>query len=126
MWKKNHKAIIRLRNAFATTGVLQEHVDATNEQLDIYTKAFDSLVLENDRIDVSMAQMRDAVHKIEPMIEKIHADATEETSLSTDQITAMSASMSRVAIISGSLTILVGMALSFSSAVPSPAPSIQQ
>jgi len=111
--ENTHKAIAKLRSAFETAGILQEHVEATNEQLDLYKKAFDGLVTENDRIEAATAQMRDAVHKIEPLIEEIHLKASKDTQSSTNQITSLSASMSRLAIMAGITTLLFGMVLSF-------------
>jgi methyl-accepting chemotaxis protein len=108
-----HKAIAKLHTSIKDAGILQEHVEATNKQLDLYQKAFDGLVAENDRIESAMALMRNAVHKIEPLIEEIHIKASKDTQSSTQQITSQSASMSRLAIIAGIITLLIGMALSF-------------
>ncbi|MEN8257091.1 MAG: methyl-accepting chemotaxis protein [Thermodesulfobacteriota bacterium] len=111
--EKTHKAIAKLRTTIEKAGILPEHVNATNAQLDVYQKAFDGLVAQKDQIKSATARMREAVHKIEPIIDNVHNVAAEETLISTNQITKMSTSLSRVAITSGAVTLLVGIMFSF-------------
>lgn len=73
--KKLHAAVAALYDAFANAGVLPEHVDDIKAQLDEYTNKFNSLVAAHDAMAAASTLMLDAVHKIEPLVDKIHEES---------------------------------------------------
>jgi len=109
---KTRAAVEELRTAFANAGILQKHVDATNEQLDKYLAAFNALVAEYETIARATEEMRAAVHKIEPLAEKIHEQASAEIEAASNAMTAKTKSLSRRALTAGGFAIVIGLALS--------------
>jgi methyl-accepting chemotaxis protein len=108
-----HSAIKILRTAFEKAGVDQEHVDATRAQLNSYQLSFDKLVKEQANIEVDAVAMRDAIHKTEPLLKKFHEETIQQTQTSTSDIISMANSMARWAIITGVITMLVGLVIGY-------------
>ncbi len=69
----------KLTEAFKTAGVLDEHVQDVTRQITDYREAFDALVAEDANITSLTATLRAAVHEIEPIVEQIHQQATDES-----------------------------------------------
>ncbi|MBU0485156.1 MAG: chemotaxis protein [Proteobacteria bacterium] len=108
-----HAAINKLKNAFVMAKVLPEHIAATNQELGAYQKAFDTMVEADREIVKTTEEMRQAVHNIEPLVEKLHANAMTRTEEVTVETTNSSAKLSRLALTVGGLTILIAMILAF-------------
>jgi len=82
--KSTHKSVENLVKAFETAGVLPEHIDDMKSLAHDYSQAFSALVAEDARIVSAVATMREAVHKIEPLVETTHSAAMEAASTKTE------------------------------------------
>ena len=111
--KATHNSVSKLLEAFKKAGVLQEHIDDAEIDLNAYKAAFDALVAEDNEITDLNAGMRDAVHKIEPLVEELHKMATEAAIFKTKTTTAEAQSLGKVAIGVGIGAILLGIFLAF-------------
>jgi len=106
-----HQSVNNLVNAFETAGVLQGHIDGIKSLANAYTKAFDALVTEDGRIASATATMRDAVHRIEPLVEQVAADATEAAGTRTDSTISYANSLAVTAASIAIAAIVIGIVL---------------
>nr|MBF0222909.1 hypothetical protein [Desulfobulbaceae bacterium] len=108
-----HEAVAELRDRFANSGILQEHIDTTVAALEAYQVAFDMMIAEYAVMEKATTVMRDTVHQIEPVVAKIIAESTQATDSSTIEISSRAKNLSRLAAIAGAITFLIGLILAF-------------
>ncbi|MFA5903624.1 MAG: methyl-accepting chemotaxis protein [Desulfobacula sp.] len=111
--KKTHDSINNILNAVANSDVLKEHKDKVATILSNYKKTFDGLVEEKQRNLILVSKMREAVHKIEPMVEKLHEKTEKEGDEKIVTIIAHAKRLSRVAIGAGFCAVVAGILLAF-------------
>ncbi|MEW6428127.1 MAG: methyl-accepting chemotaxis protein [Thermodesulfobacteriota bacterium] len=70
--EKTHAAVDALLAAATGAGIAEKHLSAISEELAAYRAAFDGLVAENGHLAETMGQMKEAVHRIEPIVEELH------------------------------------------------------
>ncbi len=68
---KVDKLISKLKGMYAKNGLDKDLVDTAIPMLNEYLKSFNQLVAENGKIKDLTAQMRSAVHQIEPIVAKV-------------------------------------------------------
>ncbi|MCP3942722.1 MAG: hypothetical protein GY710_14705 [Desulfobacteraceae bacterium] len=112
-FKKTQDSLNNLLNAATNAGLLQEHIDAIKSVLGSYKIAFEGLVAEKRKNIILTSKMRDAVHKIEPMVETLHN--TTETAGDQKIVTtiAQTKRMAKIAIGTGFFAIIIGILLAF-------------
>ena len=109
---KNHKAIAKLVKGFAEAGINDKYVKEISAKAKEYKAAFDALVAGDQEIGKLTAQMRDAIHKVEPAVVKIEeiAHDTIATAISTTQNKATTLNI--FALLAGVLAAVIGFILS--------------
>ncbi len=105
------KSANNLIKAFEDAGVLKEHLDDVVSQVNDYKRAFNGLVAKDGEIAELTATMRDAVHKIEPLIEKVAAAAMESATAKTESTVARAGSLSLIALSIAICAVLAGVVL---------------
>ncbi|HEY3322802.1 MAG TPA: methyl-accepting chemotaxis protein [Planctomycetota bacterium] len=60
------------------TGLLPEHVKSINDLLERYSTAFMTIVAEDAKARKALKQMRDAIHTVEPLVDRIEHEASEK------------------------------------------------
>ncbi len=110
--KKTHKAIGTLVSAFENAGVTREHIDEAADDLAAYRKAFDELVAEDKRIGEFTAAMREAVHRIEPLVTSLHVEAVETAGAKKKAEMERADTRSMAALYASMVIILAGILLS--------------
>ena len=111
--QETQAAVARLKEAFATAGIAQEHVEVANVQLDAYQKAFDAMVGQDAAIAKAKAGMAAVADRIKPLIRAIAQESTQVGGEVTTQIIARARSLAGVAIAASLCTIVLAIALGF-------------
>ena len=106
-------SINNLLNAMEKTEILKEHVDAVKTNLDKYKIAFESLVEEKQKNIVLTSKMREAVHKIEPMVETLHNNTETEGDQKIVTTIIKTKRMATLAMSIGIGALLIGVLLAF-------------
>ncbi|WP_207264615.1 methyl-accepting chemotaxis protein [Desulfovibrio sp. Huiquan2017] len=75
--KKTHASVGKLVDAFKNSDASPEFIEEAVKTGSAYKTAFDALVAEDATITTLIASMQEAVHAIEPVVEKIATDAKE-------------------------------------------------
>jgi methyl-accepting chemotaxis protein len=109
--KKTHDSIDKLLSTTTNASVLQEHIDAINGVVKAYRTSFDLMVKEDEKIKALTDAMRATVHKIEPAVEALHNKAGEASTIAIASITQKNKYLSKVAIGTGIVAIIIGMFL---------------
>ncbi|MBI5095621.1 MAG: methyl-accepting chemotaxis protein [Candidatus Hydrogenedentes bacterium] len=113
--KLAHNEADSLLAAFRGAGLAESQVQEAEALTKAYLTGFDALVDEDERIAASTASLREAVHRIEPLVEKIHQDAiaqaTSRSQAVADSATAQAASALRLGIGAALMALLVSVLL---------------
>ncbi len=107
--KKTHIALINLVDAFKKTDVEKVHVENTEIKVNQYKNAFDALVEENKKIVGFKAKMRESVHKIEPIVEKLRTDALASANARLQTTEDAAKRLSGIALSTGAIALLIGL-----------------
>ena len=107
-----HQTISELQEILEGSGILEEHVTIIENNLDAYKDTFDDLVATDKDIVSLTANMREAVHKIEPEVELLHNTAMDRASANTKAIETRAAVYGTRAIGLGIAALLLGMLFS--------------
>ncbi len=111
--EKTHASLNKLVKAFTNSTASMQYVEEAKQMTSAYRKSFDALVAEDNNITAVTAQMRNAVHAIEPVVIKIAKDA-QALAVSKAQATEEQAgSLSSIAIIVGLGAIIMGVCIAF-------------
>ena len=101
-----------LIDAFENSKAHQEHLDDITEDMKKYRDTFNALVMENRNITLYIEEMRDAIHSIEPELEKI-ANFTEKAQLSQSLAIDSSVQISMImALLIGLAALIIGPIIS--------------
>ena len=106
--KATHQAIEKLLSTFSNSGILQEHIQDIQKDLEAYKNGFNKLVAEDIKIKEYVAQLRDAVHEIEDKVEPLVIEAQKEAQVIVVTTEENVYSMSLWAIMIGLLSIIIG------------------
>ena len=109
--QSTHKSVENLVKAFETAGVLQEHIDDMKSLANDYTEAFTALVAEDARIVTAIATMREAVHKIEPLVEATQSAAMQAASTKTESTITHANSLAVTAVSIAIAALVIGVAV---------------
>jgi methyl-accepting chemotaxis protein len=74
--KATHKAIALLKNRAENSAIAREYSAAIGGFLGSYQHAFDALVALDDEVVTLIASMREAIHKVEPLVQEIKNTST--------------------------------------------------
>lgn len=109
--KKTHAALEKLQRAFDDSGVSEEYVDNAAQMIAKYKEAFDALVAEDGTIKATIARMREAVHAIEPVVDKIALEASTLAQTKAEATESDAGTMSAIAISIGLGAIVFGVVI---------------
>ncbi|WP_419787189.1 methyl-accepting chemotaxis protein [Pseudodesulfovibrio sp.] len=96
--KKTHASVDKLVDAFKNSDASPEFIEEAVKVGNAYKSAFDALVAEDATITNLIASMREAVHAIEPVVDKIAADAKEMTYANAQEVSNHADYLSLIAI----------------------------
>jgi methyl-accepting chemotaxis protein len=82
--KATHETIEKLQRTLRSAGMLQEDLSTVETSLNGYKTGFDSLVAEDLRIASITEVMRNAVHKIEPLVDELHDSISQSVAGKTE------------------------------------------
>jgi methyl-accepting chemotaxis protein len=97
--KKTHASLNKLIDAFKNSDVSPEFIEEAVKAGTAYETAFDALVAEDSTIKTLIASMREAVHAIEPAVDKIATDAKEMAKTNALEVSDNADNMSLTAIV---------------------------
>lgn len=103
----------KLVTALRAAGVVAEHVEEFETGVADYLNNFYALVSEDKKITAANAAMRDAVHKIEPAVEELHASGIEMARAEEMTTVATANRMSGLAIMTGIIGAICGAVIAF-------------
>ncbi len=107
--KKTHAALEKLYTAFENSDADREHVTDTARIIKEYKGAFDALVAEDAHIKKTIATMREAVHAIEPVVDKIATDAEVLAKAKAESVATYATTMGMTAVTFGLTAIISGI-----------------
>jgi methyl-accepting chemotaxis protein len=96
--KATHDGVARLLEAIKISGVTPETVRRFENKLSTYKASFDALVGEDKKIITLTENMRTAVHKIEPEVDRLYAKAMEDLAAKTQKTTEQAHHLAAIAI----------------------------
>ncbi|MBU1641312.1 MAG: hypothetical protein KKG53_12625 [Proteobacteria bacterium] len=106
-----NKTADALLAAFTSAGIAPEHVSENTALIKTYKTAFNDLVAEDKIITGKIAAMRDAVHKVDPLVDKIIEESNTLATTNLKETTSHSTALSFFAICIGALALILGSAL---------------
>ncbi len=106
--KATHNAVNTLLEAFKNSGILQEHIQDIQKDLDEYKNGFDKLVAEDKIIAEDIKHLRSAVHEIEGKVKPLVVGAEKGAEKITTSTENQAQSMNNLAIVIGVLALIVG------------------
>jgi methyl-accepting chemotaxis protein len=120
--KQTLEAVSKLKQAFAQAGILQEHVDAANTQLDAYQQAFTAMVAQDAVIAKTKEAMAEVAGRIDSAIKGIAKETATVEVESAAQINSRARFLAGIAIAASGITILlaIGMAIALVRAICGP------
>ncbi len=110
---KVHKGVDALRTAFAESGVGPESRAEVDLALDQYLTDFDALVAQDQNIQGLVADMRAAVHAIEPVVAATLAKADEAGALAATRNSNLATRMAMASRLVALAALIVGIAFAF-------------
>ena len=111
--KKTHAALNNLVNTFKNAGVEKEYVKDVEKLVKVYKDSFDALVEEDSMILAIKAEMRETVHKIEPMVAQLSELSTKQAEAKIKSVESSASKNATRAVIIGVLAIVVGIGVAF-------------
>jgi len=111
--RATHTAVENLFRHFRDSDALKKYVSDVEKELSAYKDAFDKLTDQDKKIRVLTENMRQAVHKIEPLAEDIHKQAGDAAELKTADTNRMANLYSNWAIVIGLAAIVFGIILAY-------------
>ncbi len=116
------EAVSKLKQAFAQAGILQEHVDAANTQLDAYQQAFTAMVAQDAVIVKAKEEMAEVAGRIDSAIKGIAQETATVEAEAAVQINSRARFLAGIAIAASGITILlaIGMAIALVRAICGP------
>ena len=72
--RQTREAVEAMISAFQQSGILQEHIDDLEKDLDVYLKDFNALVAENKQIAENSEKLQNAADNIQPLVAEIMDD----------------------------------------------------
>ncbi len=111
--KATRNAIKKLLKTFKMHDVAQKHISDVEADLNTYRAAFDALAAENNKITDLTANMRDAVHKIEPAIKTLYKMAAKSAMLRRETTEARANLLVNAAIGIGIGALILGIFIAF-------------
>jgi len=109
---KTHSSIDKLEAAVESSDISKGHTIKAKATTKAYRQAFDALVAEDAKIATLTATMRDTVHEIEPLTERIHKEATATATLKKEESISHANSLARIARIIVGIAVISGFGLS--------------
>lgn len=109
--KQTRASVEKLRTAVNQGGILQEHIDDVNTDLDSYQQSFDLLVAEDKKIATLTQVMRTTIHKVEPAVEALQLESKKASDITIASISQKSRSLAKVAMGTGVVAIVLGIVL---------------
>jgi len=107
--KKTHAALEKLYAAFESSEADEEHIVDAARIVKEYKTAFDALVAEDEHIKETIAKMREAVHGIEPVVDKIAVDANALALAKAESVESNATAMGMTAMLVGLVAIVAGV-----------------
>jgi methyl-accepting chemotaxis protein len=111
--KQTGEAVAKLKGAFAQAGILQEHVDAANTELDTYQKAFTAMVGLDASVNKITAAIAEIVGRIDTGIIGIAQGTATVQAEAASQINTRAQFLANIAIAASLITILLAIGLGF-------------
>ncbi len=111
--RATHTAVENLFRHFKESDGLKKYVSDVEKELSAYKDAFDKLTDQDKKISVLTENMRQAVHKIEPLTEDIHKQAGDAADLKTADTNRMANLYTIWAIIIGLAAIAFGVIIAY-------------
>ncbi len=111
---KTRNMVAALLQAFVDAGVADEHREEIVSIAGNYQVAFDALVAEDEQIGTLIATMRDAVRRIEPLVEGIETTAEAQVRLGASETTDDAHFYSSVSYYAAGGVFVFGLVLAFS------------
>ncbi|PLX48881.1 MAG: hypothetical protein C0613_09405, partial [Desulfobulbaceae bacterium] len=106
-------ALAALDTAFVAANLPREQVRAVQTGIAEYRQGFEALVAEDQQITSLVARMRDAVHAVEPDVDKVVDLADKLATHHLEQIHARADSLSRTVLLISVAALLVGVILAY-------------
>ena len=107
--KKTHEAVAELLAAFEGSGAAPQFVEEAKQLGDTYLRTFDALVAEDATIAAVTERMRQAVHAIEPVVNKIAAEAEAMAHAKAEATEATAGGMGATAMVVGLCAVAFGL-----------------
>jgi len=110
-FKQTHASINKLLDTMIKSGILQEHIDAAKNNLNNYKTAFDGLAVEKRNNKILTLKLREAVHRIEPIVENLRNTTQKESDEKVTAAKIQAKKMADFAISTGFCAIVAGILL---------------
>ncbi len=107
--KVTHANVDALVSAFKNSDADPKFVEQAIAMGEAYRAAFDALVAEDIHIQSIVAEMREAVHAIEPVVDKIAHDAWEMAKAKASSVESDASTMGTIAILVGLFAVIGGI-----------------
>ena len=110
--EETRQAVAALRDRIDKAGILPVHKASLNRQIDGYETAFGRLVDEDRRSESAVEDMRQAVHRIEPLVEESVASARDNRQLKIASTLKTSRFLNGIAIVMGIIAAVLALIMS--------------
>ncbi len=104
-----HQSIANIEKAAEQSNILPRYRERIQAQLIAYRKAFDALAGEDEIIRERTQIMRNAVHQIEPAVERLHADAMADADARVRSAAEQAGFLSNLAVGVGIAAVMAGI-----------------
>jgi methyl-accepting chemotaxis protein len=111
--EKTHQAIAALIKQTRNSGIGQDAASAVIDSLKAYQKAFDALVEEKREVAVLISAMREAVHKIEPLVAEIREKALVEVETELRAVDQAAGRRTLIALVIGMAVVVIGVVVAW-------------
>ncbi|MBU0479472.1 MAG: chemotaxis protein [Proteobacteria bacterium] len=111
--EKAHKVIDKLSKELEGNSLLRDKVGEIRNGLIAYKQGFDKMVSVDGKIAGAIAEMRDNVHKIEPLVEALHEKAIKGANILAAETSTSAVRMAWLAMTVAIITFVVAIVLAF-------------
>jgi methyl-accepting chemotaxis protein len=111
--KSTSASINNLLTATTNSKLLKEHVDAVKSAVNSYKISFEGLVAEKRKNIILTSKMREAVHKIEPLLASLSDTAEDDGNKKVAATISQAKKMANIAIGTGFSALIIGILLAF-------------
>ena len=111
--QKTHTALNNLMEVSKSSGIKNIYIENIEKFVKSYKEAFDALVEENQKIINIKAEMRETVHKIEPLVSKLSELSTKQAESKIILVESKSSKNITLATILGILAVVIGIIIAY-------------